>query len=750
MIASGGPSDSSVTYLPHWGPLQRWLHRWCRRSRRVNTWVAAWEMRRGRSELISLPQYMALCPTGQCNASCGFCSVTLNRTGIIKRQLPLARLRQFLEPVAHTIRMFGIEGNGEPTLYDDFDELLELLTRNGATFYLITNASRLNPERTELLLTSGVNSVNVSLNAATAETHAEVMKFKHWPEVVENIRHLTTASRGREVLVSVSLVVDRDNVHEVTDFIRLADRDLQVDRIHIRPLSEIATDQGVVEDLRDLVPYEYEVNDCVARVTDLLATEPPRAEVRFDAATFRAFRPNPVAGAAQPRRYEEAVLAPRRREWTLRDETVRCEWLLDGLQLEAAAATPGPFLESGWIAVRGREGHRFRAELTTRVGRLGIALENREGQVVASCKHDEVATRTWEAQVTPAWGDAIRVVVGAETPELQARIDFERLWTAPLPRPEGGVFIPESRQWETPTPEARVAWQDDLVEISYDGVQGPYLLKSFSVPCRKHERLRLPLKVHVESGRLGLGTLDESAQSWTHTFEFDAADGDRVLELNTGENERYQLVLYSAASEQLSARVDFARARWGETTAQSVAPTSTPPKSSSQQEQALATEPSRQEAQASESGEVTGSNAVPEVPAAGRKRKFYCQKPWTDLNNFSVDGRMDVCCITTGASQERYQLGNLLQQDFQSVWNGERAQEFRRTVNSSEPLPPCQRCPMAYAYQGPMFHPEQTWNRVRRLLGFRLPWRWARAVFVVPGLALYAPLHAWWFRRFKR
>lgn len=80
---------------------------------------------------------------------------------------------------------------------------------------------------------------------------------------------------------------------------------------------------------------------------------------------------------------------------------------------------------------------------------------------------------------------------------------------------------------------------------------------------------------------------------------------------------------------------------------------------------------------------------------------MYCQKPWTDLNNFSVDGRMDVCCITTGPSQERYALGNIFEQDFQEVWNGERMKEFRRTVNTPQKLPPCARCPMANNYSPP-------------------------------------------------
>jgi radical SAM protein with 4Fe4S-binding SPASM domain len=88
--------------------------------------------------------------------------------------------------------------------------------------------------------------------------------------------------------------------------------------------------------------------------------------------------------------------------------------------------------------------------------------------------------------------------------------------------------------------------------------------------------------------------------------------------------------------------------------------------------------------------------------------RYYCQKPWTDMNNFTVDGRMDVCCIATGASQEAYQLGNLNRQSFQEIWNGPMARKFRRTVNSDNKMPPCARCPMSHAYQGFLFSPHHT------------------------------------------
>jgi len=82
-------TEAIDTYLPHWGGLSV-----------ISIVVAdspassmlSWQPLRcaliGRSAL-SLPMYLSMCPTGQCNALCDFCSVTIKRTGIIKNSCHL-------------------------------------------------------------------------------------------------------------------------------------------------------------------------------------------------------------------------------------------------------------------------------------------------------------------------------------------------------------------------------------------------------------------------------------------------------------------------------------------------------------------------------------------------------------------------------------------------------------------------------------------------------------------------------------
>jgi MoaA/NifB/PqqE/SkfB family radical SAM enzyme len=557
------------TILAHWGPAQRAIHRLCRRSRAVNTAVAALEMRLGREELLSLPQYMALCPTGQCNALCGFCSVTTSRSGIIKKQLPFDAIARFTGPVSRVIRMYGLEGNGEPTLYERFDDLAAELLRNGATAYLITNGDRLTPASVDALVARGLDAVNFSLNAATAETHRRIMKLKDFDRVLGNIRRFVSARGAKpRPIVSVSMVVTRDNVHEVVDFIRLAEQDLGVDRVLVRPLSEIATEHGAVEDLRPLVPFESEITAMLAGVRDYLASTPRKAAIEIVPENFRAVRPDPPSD------------------------------------------------------------------------------------------------------------------------------------------PDAPFAVPHRGRWEITSAGVRVEWNGTAVRLEGVTTRGPYLLKSYSIACAPQSRVELPMTVRVDRGALGIGVLSANQDLWLTTKALSSGNWTGTLPFDTAGNERVYVVLYGERDGDLAVTVDW-------TTAIDPTPARLEPQ---QIHTVMAPDPTPAAAQAAPAAPATPRWSDRMRKIVHGDVKYYCQKPWTDLHNFTVDGRMDVCCIATGESQKRYALGNLLTQSFQDVWNGPVAREFRRTVNSATPLPPCRRCPMAFAYQGPLFNPAGPQRRAGELI----------------------------------
>jgi radical SAM protein with 4Fe4S-binding SPASM domain len=195
------------------------------------------------------------------------------------------------------------------------------------------------------------------------------------------------------------------------------------------------------------------------------------------------------------------------------------------------------------------------------------------------------------------------------------------------------------------------------------------------------QNISLHLDVKINSGQPVIGVLDALSDTWHKRIELQEGAHDYPLEL--GELSSIRLIFYSADGAPLDFSVDFG--------ALMEAPDS------------FVIEP------AANLPAPAAPVQEPGPPKAGKKPKYYyCQKPWTDMSNLTVDGRMDVCCIATGASQQEFALGNFFSDDFQSMWNGQAMRRFRRTVNSGSQLAPCRRCPMSYNYGGVFFHARNT------------------------------------------
>jgi hypothetical protein len=194
-----------------------------------------WEWAHGRSTLASLPWNISLPMSDVCNARCTFCTSWLDG----KKQLTLEQLELF-EPVLRSAVYVGLVGHGEPLshprLGDIADRLHDYLDPRAAS-YTITNGVYLAKwlDRIDQLRLS---SVSCSLNAATPETHHEVMGFptEEFPRVIDCLRTLASGHASKTpIAVTVTLVVTRQNIHEIPMFIEMGN-DIGATSIYLRTL----------------------------------------------------------------------------------------------------------------------------------------------------------------------------------------------------------------------------------------------------------------------------------------------------------------------------------------------------------------------------------------------------------------------------------------------------------------------------------------------------------------------------------
>ena len=198
-----------------------------------------WEYLHGVTHCSSYPWQVVIPISDACNASCTFCDSWLRG----KRTLKMEELERFA-PVLGYAAVVSLVGHGEPLIHPHFKDIamrIKELVDPRCHAHIITNGFKLQ-EHLDDLLAVGVNVYNVSLNAATAETHDRVMALGEtaFDKIIASLRHLRAIQESgtffRRIGITLSFVVTADNMHEIPAFIELGN-ELDVCHLNIRPLA---------------------------------------------------------------------------------------------------------------------------------------------------------------------------------------------------------------------------------------------------------------------------------------------------------------------------------------------------------------------------------------------------------------------------------------------------------------------------------------------------------------------------------
>lgn len=156
-----------------------------------------------------------------------------------RRRMDVAMIRQVVEETAgRGLREIIPSTMGEPLLYKDFDQIIDLCHEFGIKLNLTTNSTfpgrgvRAWAER----IVAVTSDTKLSWNGAIAGTHEQIMPGTKWEQVLENarafieIRDAHAAAGGNRCRVTFQLTFLESNVHELADIVRLA-VELGVDRV---------------------------------------------------------------------------------------------------------------------------------------------------------------------------------------------------------------------------------------------------------------------------------------------------------------------------------------------------------------------------------------------------------------------------------------------------------------------------------------------------------------------------------------
>lgn len=201
----------------------------------------AWPWTHEYARLFCLPQYLNVnIVSGKCNLNCRMCQGTNDPKYPEKLEWMSAEDFECMLNAVPTIRSVTFSsGNSDPLMHPEYDRIVEIARNHGVMIDYFTNGHLLNERRIEFMISSQVvNMINVSIDAATAETYRRIRRadFNH---VIANVEALQAAKSkaGKQMpWLSLSFVAMADNIQELPAYVHLARR-LGAMRVYVEALN---------------------------------------------------------------------------------------------------------------------------------------------------------------------------------------------------------------------------------------------------------------------------------------------------------------------------------------------------------------------------------------------------------------------------------------------------------------------------------------------------------------------------------
>ena len=203
--------------------------------------VASWLEARNDPERAKkiYPIYVEISPVGFCNHRCTFCA--LDFMEYQNRRLDPAILKQRLTEMSTLgVKSVMFAGEGEPTLYKELPEMIELCSAVGIDTSLTTNMVPFNEKSSEIFV-KNCKWIKVSINGGTAKNYAEIHRTneRDFERVVENMKRCVAIKREKnyKCTLGAQLLLVSDNYDTVLELASLSKK-TGLDYLVIKPYSQ--------------------------------------------------------------------------------------------------------------------------------------------------------------------------------------------------------------------------------------------------------------------------------------------------------------------------------------------------------------------------------------------------------------------------------------------------------------------------------------------------------------------------------
>ena len=199
--------------------------------------------------------------TNRCNLRCQMCPLSKEDYEPIGRtkNMSLAEFQRIMDKLP-PLESVSLQGLGEPLLNKELVEIINYAVSKGTAVYFFTNSTLLTPIKARELILSGLSTLNMSLDGATATTYETIRqgaKFSIVADNIKNMARLRMELQSKTPYLNIMFVGMKENVREIPELIHIA-VEWGVDKVTVKNLYEDAGISGtaLTEDDIDFLQTE--------------------------------------------------------------------------------------------------------------------------------------------------------------------------------------------------------------------------------------------------------------------------------------------------------------------------------------------------------------------------------------------------------------------------------------------------------------------------------------------------------------
>ena len=162
-----------------------------------------------------------------CNAACFYCSVHSNFYDGVKKSddydsLPI--IQKLVTEGRLTKDTFIAFMGGEPTMLEEFPQILKLLLEQNCKLEVLTNGIKYEPLICEMLKAKNHNMICISLDCGSRESYKRIKRVDKFDEVVSTVKKYIEAAKEKSNRVKLKYIIFpnvNDNKKEIDAFFEL-------------------------------------------------------------------------------------------------------------------------------------------------------------------------------------------------------------------------------------------------------------------------------------------------------------------------------------------------------------------------------------------------------------------------------------------------------------------------------------------------------------------------------------------------